>query len=118
MSRGEQTFHSKILLFGEYSIIQDSMGLTVPYEIFKGSLIFEPREGVDAAFIRQSNAHLAGFLAYIIQKLEEDVKNNPEIKGIKIRTQINNGNAIESIAPRIPCPKELSDYLSQRLANI
>ena len=57
-------------------------------------------------------------LLAFIQQLEEDVKNNPEIKGIKIRTQINTGNAIESIAPRIPCPKELSDYLSQRLANI
>lgn len=99
MSKGEQTFHSKILLFGEYSIIQDSMGLTVPYEIFKGSLTFEPKEGVDAAFIRQSNAHLAGFLAYIIQKLEEGIL-KIDFDTTTFRNDIENGLYFHSTIPQ------------------
>ena len=40
----KQTFHSKILLFGEYSIIQESMGLSLPYELFYGQLSFDKKE--------------------------------------------------------------------------
>ena len=31
-------FYSKILLFGEYGIIEDSKGLSIPYNFFKGAL--------------------------------------------------------------------------------
>ena len=31
-------FYSKILLFGEYGIIQDSKGLSIPYNFYKGAL--------------------------------------------------------------------------------
>ncbi|MBO6827920.1 MAG: mevalonate kinase, partial [Muricauda sp.] len=31
-------FYSKILLFGEYGIIKDSKGLSIPYNFFKGAL--------------------------------------------------------------------------------
>ena len=34
-------FYAKILLFGEYGIIEDSKGLTIPYNSYKGSLKFE-----------------------------------------------------------------------------
>lgn len=33
-------FYAKILLFGEYGIIEDSKGLTIPYNSYKGSLKF------------------------------------------------------------------------------
>lgn len=33
-------FYSKIILFGEYSMIQHSMGLIVPYDLFSGRLTF------------------------------------------------------------------------------
>lgn len=33
-------FYSKLLLFGEYSVIQDSMALAMPYSSFKGRLHF------------------------------------------------------------------------------
>ncbi|MDR9398785.1 mevalonate kinase [Salibacter sp.] len=36
----EALFYSKILLFGEYGIIQDSMGLSIPYKAFRGELKF------------------------------------------------------------------------------
>ena len=31
-------FNSKVLLFGEYSIIKDSMALSIPYDVFGGNL--------------------------------------------------------------------------------
>ena len=31
-------FYSKILLFGEYGIIKDSKGLSIPYNFYKGAL--------------------------------------------------------------------------------
>ena len=31
-------FYSKILLFGEYGIIEDSRGLSIPYNFYKGAL--------------------------------------------------------------------------------
>jgi mevalonate kinase len=36
----ESLFYGKVLLFGEYGIIQDSMGLSIPYESARGKLIF------------------------------------------------------------------------------
>jgi hypothetical protein len=35
-----QKFHSKILLFGEYSIIQNSMGLSIPFNQYEGMMDF------------------------------------------------------------------------------
>ena len=31
-------FYSKILLFGEYGIIKDSRGLSIPYNFYNGAL--------------------------------------------------------------------------------
>ena len=31
-------FYSKILLFGEYGIIKDSKGLSIPYNFYNGAL--------------------------------------------------------------------------------
>lgn len=41
-----RSFYSKVLLFGEYSIIRHSMALAVPYQLFEGKLTF-PREKND-----------------------------------------------------------------------
>ena len=41
---GKEFFVSKILLFGEYSIIKDSMALCVPYSLFEGTLSFRKGE--------------------------------------------------------------------------
>ena len=41
----KEFFVSKILLFGEYSIIKDSMALCVPYSLFEGVLSFRKGNG-------------------------------------------------------------------------
>ena len=37
----ESLYYGKILLFGEYGIIQDSMGLSIPYTDYNGKFLFE-----------------------------------------------------------------------------
>lgn len=36
----DSLYYAKILLFGEYGIIEDSMGLSIPYHFFKGNFAF------------------------------------------------------------------------------
>ena len=48
-------FYAKILLFGEYGIIEDSQGLTVPYSFYKGTLKFSD---LNSPFEKKSNFHL------------------------------------------------------------
>lgn len=69
MEQNEQAFHSKILLFGEYSIIQESMGLSVPYKNFEGQLSFLPSESIDPNFTEKSNEHLFRFSQYLATNL-------------------------------------------------
>ena len=44
MKLKDSLFYAKILLFGEYSIIEDSMGLTVPYNFYQGRLKYDDLE--------------------------------------------------------------------------
>ena len=37
----DSLYYSKILLFGEYGIIEDSMGLSIPYSDYNGKFLFE-----------------------------------------------------------------------------
>ncbi len=55
-------FYAKILLFGEYGIIEDSQGLTVPYSFYKGTLKFSESF---SDFEVKSNAHLKKYAAYL-----------------------------------------------------
>ena len=57
--RNDNTFHSKIMLFGEYSIIFGSMALTIPYSHFRGSLQFaNEKKSTDLDFAHRSNQQL------------------------------------------------------------
>ncbi|PCJ64195.1 MAG: mevalonate kinase [Bacteroidetes bacterium] len=55
----ESLFYSKILLFGEYGIIQDAMGLSIPYNSYKGKFHFAKDKYSD------SNEHLRIFFTYL-----------------------------------------------------
>ncbi|ELY2018485.1 mevalonate kinase, partial [Flavobacterium psychrophilum] len=41
-------FYSKILLFGEYGIIRDSKGLSIPYNFYNGALKSDENPSVEA----------------------------------------------------------------------
>lgn len=64
----ESLFYAKILLFGEYGIIEDAMGLSIPYNYYKGKLTFEKE--ADDTFISKSNADLRKFFDYLKAKQE------------------------------------------------
>ena len=57
-------FYSKILLFGEYGIIEDSKGLSIPFNFFKGGL----RVGDMSELIeKESNLNLKKFRDYLLK---------------------------------------------------
>jgi mevalonate kinase len=55
-------FYSKILLFGEYGIIRDSKGLSIPYNFYNGALKKDENPSDEAI---ASNASLQRFAAYL-----------------------------------------------------
>ncbi|MHA6697963.1 mevalonate kinase family protein [Chryseobacterium sp. A301] len=55
-------FYAKILLFGEYGIIEDSQGLTVPYSFYKGTLKFSD---LDSDFEKRSNESLQRYMKFL-----------------------------------------------------
>jgi mevalonate kinase len=55
-------FYSKILLFGEYGIIKDSKGLSIPYNFYNGALKTEKNPSQDAI---KSNESLTRFVSYL-----------------------------------------------------
>ena len=64
-------FYSKILLFGEYGIIKDSKGLSIPYNFYKGALKVDENPSEDAI---KSNASLSRFVFYL-ETLQKDHPN-------------------------------------------
>jgi mevalonate kinase len=65
-------FYSKILLFGEYGIIRDSKGLSIPYNFYNGAL---KRNEDPSAEAIASNASLNLFTAHLenLQKEQPDL---------------------------------------------
>ena len=57
-------FYSKILLFGEYGIIQDSKGLSIPYNFYNGALKKDENHSESAI---KSNESLKKFVVYLEQ---------------------------------------------------
>lgn len=55
-------FYSKILLFGEYGIIKDSKGLSIPYNFYNGALKVQENPSEEA---RKSNKSLELFADYL-----------------------------------------------------
>ncbi len=62
MKLKESLYYAKILLFGEYGIIEDSMGLSIPYNKFNGALKLG-NNGND--FAVQSNSDIRAFYNYL-----------------------------------------------------
>lgn len=55
-------FYAKILLFGEYGIIKDSMGLSIPYNFYKGAFKFTEKLDGDT---KKSNHHLLAYHSFL-----------------------------------------------------
>ncbi|GLU43594.1 mevalonate kinase [Allomuricauda sp. NBRC 101325] len=89
-------FYSKILLFGEYGIIKDSKGLSIPYNFFKGAL---KRDKNDSEMAQKSNKSLKGFAAYL-RDLEQEEENLVSFDLGALETDIANGMYFDSSIPQ------------------
>ena len=61
-------FYSKILLFGEYGIIKDSKGLSIPYNFYKGALKIDEHHTIAT---KKSNDNLKRYSLYLEQLQEQ-----------------------------------------------
>jgi mevalonate kinase len=89
-------FYSKILLFGEYGIIQDSKGLSIPYNFYNGALKSDENPTEEA---KKSNQSLLKFVAYLKQ-LQTD---QPELVTFNIdvlQNDVNSGMYFDSSIPQ------------------
>jgi len=89
-------FYSKILLFGEYGIIKDSKGLSIPYNFYNGALKVDENPTQEAI---KSNASLRRFVTYLEnlqQEQSELVTFNIEI----LKADVERGMYFDSSIPQ------------------
>ena len=95
-------FYSKILLFGEYGIIKDSKGLSIPYNFYKGALKCDGNSEQQAlasnqklqAFVQYLRSHCAGensLVCFDWKHLEDDLH-----KGMYFDSTIPQGYGVGS----------------------
>ncbi len=93
-------FYGKVLLFGEYSILFNSKGLTIPYTHFTGQLSFiNDDKYTDYEFAVLSNQRLKEFLDFMLQ-LEADGEMPCNIDFKTLAYDIERGLYFESNIPQ------------------
>ena len=92
-------FYSKILLFGEYGIIKNSKGLSIPYNFCKGGLKLG---NLDSDIIKKSNKSLSLFRDFL-KKIDSSIiifdfnkMNNELIEGLYFDSTIPQGYGVGS----------------------
>ena len=89
-------FSSKILLFGEYGIIRDSKGLSIPYNFYNGALKVDENPSAEAM---KSNESLKRYVGYL-EQLQED---QPELVTFNLqllKTDVERGMYFDSSIPQ------------------
>ncbi len=89
-------FYSKILLFGEYGIIKDSKGLSIPYNFNNGALKVDENPTQEAI---KSNASLRRFVTYL-ENLQQE---QPELVTFNIeilKADVERGMYFDSSIPQ------------------
>ncbi|OQX81725.1 MAG: hypothetical protein B6D61_00225 [Bacteroidetes bacterium 4484_249] len=77
-----EIFYGKIILFGEYGVIFDSMALTIPFAHFQGTLNFpDPYKYTNLDYAQTSNGQLKEYATYI--------KNLVQKEQLKFKLNIN-----------------------------
>ncbi|WP_298121947.1 mevalonate kinase [Flavobacterium sp.] len=89
-------FYSKILLFGEYGIIKDSKGLSIPYNFYNGALKVDENPSSEAI---KSNESLRKYVVYLEQLQNEQ----PELVRFNIellKSDVERGMYFDSSIPQ------------------
>ena len=92
-------FYSKILLFGEYGIIKNSKGLSIPYNFYKGGL---KTGNLSSVFEKKSNENLRSFRNFLktidssIVLFDFKKMNNDLLNGMYFSSTIPQGYGVGS----------------------
>ncbi len=89
-------FYSKILLFGEYGIIKDSKGLSIPYNFYNGALKVNKNPSEDAI---KSNASLRRFVVYL-EQLQNEQSDLVTFNLEELKTDLKRGMYFDSSIPQ------------------
>jgi mevalonate kinase len=89
-------FYSKILLFGEYGIIKDSKGLSIPYNFYNGAL---KSDNNSSDIAKNSNRSLGSFATYL-EQLSKDEPDLVTFDQEKLKQDIFNGMYFDSSIPQ------------------
>ena len=115
-------FYAKILLFGEYGIIEDSQGLTLPYSFYKGTLKFSENQ---SDFEKKSNESLSKYSQYLSElNLPEAFKINVEAfkkdikKGLFFDSNIPQGYGVGSSGALVAAIFEKYSFIKYNLEEI
>jgi len=89
-------FYSKILLFGEYGIIKDSKGLSIPYNFYNGALKVDENPTEEAI---KSNLNLRKFVVYL-EQLQNDQSDLVTFNLDVLKADIERGMYFDSSIPQ------------------
>ncbi|SFR38970.1 mevalonate kinase [Robiginitalea myxolifaciens] len=89
-------FYSKILLFGEYGIIKDSRGLSIPYNFFKGALKKDTAPSEAAQHSNQKLRDFANYLESVQEEMGDKVTFNLEL----FKADLEEGMYFDSSIPQ------------------
>ena len=89
-------FYSKILLFGEYGIIRDSKGLSIPYNFYNGALKREDNPSEEAI---KSNGHLKRFVSHL-EILQSEQPELVTFDLASLKNDVENGMFFDSSIPQ------------------
>ncbi len=93
-------FNAKILLFGEYSIICGSQGLSIPFSHFSGELSFTNTDNyTDVDFALTSNFHLRDYFLFL-KELVKNGKSECDLQLQLLENDIEKGLFFESSIPQ------------------
>jgi mevalonate kinase len=91
----ESLFYGKILLFGEYGIIQDSMGLSIPFNNYNGKFTFENTSESS----KESNEELKKYFLHL-KELQKNKQIDASFDLKKLEEDISNGMSFDSTIPQ------------------
>lgn len=89
-----EKFNSKILLFGEYALMEGSRALSIPYDDLHGRFIFRKQTSLTGF---DSNSHLKKYAGYLKKLCDE--KKLPNLNVSQFEQDIENGLVFESNIP-------------------
>lgn len=89
------SFNSKILLFGEYTILQNSMALVIPCDLYSGKLSFY-EEAANKKDALQSNEYLKKFSGFIASHVDE----NFVLEVMRFERELEKGLFFQSTIPQ------------------